>query len=427
VRAGGHRGSAVGRALPFAVLLCWTAPATAEEPDTGPDAWLVEQRETADYAPLPAWNGLGRFVDTARGLGLGVEFAPASRLPVDPSLNLVVVFPDAAPDDAALRDFVAAGGRILLADDFGLGAGAQAAFGFGRLSPPASPAVAFRGDPHLPAATPVVRHPSTEGIGAVLANHPAVVDPGPFGRCLLAFLAPGRPCLLAEAGRGYGVVLVLSDPSVLIDHMLDVSGNRRLAEGLLRYLTANRRPVVTLVLPAAAYRAAAAHGSPQAGFLAAVRRWSRRLSDPLADAPPWFWGLLGATVVLLLAAAWMRFPSRDDLRPPRLLIADRGARPTAHPTPALPEAWNAFAQAALGEMHDVARRRAAAAAERLLVARRAGAGLRRVLRLRLARARLAALVRRIGALRDDPRGAPSLEALDRLAEDFVRLTASGDS
>jgi hypothetical protein len=393
--------------------------ARADTEDAEPDV-LPATEELPDYAPVRAWNGLGRFVELAQSLGLRVEFVRADRVTLDPTQNVVLVFPDTAPDGVALRAFVDAGGRLLVADDYGFGSSALAPLGMLRVDGPTAPSIAFRGDPALPIAVPTMRHPALEGVGAVVTNHPAALGPGPGARCLLAFYAPPPACLLAEADLGFGTALALADPSVLIDLMLQVDGNRRLAEGLLRYLTTNRRAVLTLALPADAFAVAQPPDREGAGLRAGVRRWLARLSEPLAAAPPWFWLIMGLVLLVVAAVSRIRAPSREDYARPRLLHALRPGPSTAYPTPATPELWRAFAQDALDLMHESVARRRDDVSSRLDAARKTGTGLWRVLRLRLERARWASLQRRIRAAGDDLSALPSLDRLRRLAEEFVR-------
>jgi hypothetical protein len=126
--------------------------------------------------------------------------------------------------------------------------------------------------------------------------------------------------------------------------------------------------------------------------------------------------------VLLVVAAVSRIraPSREDYARPRLLHALRPGPSTAYPTPATPELWRAFAQEALDLMHETVARRHDDVSSRLDAARKAGTGLRRVLRLRLERARWASLQRRVRAAGDDLSALPSFDRLRRLAEEFVR-------
>lgn len=401
------------------VALCAAAPAWGDEADASPDV-LLEGPESPDYAPVRAWNGLGRFVELARAQGITVELVPQDPLPLDPATSVVLVFPEAAPDGSALQAFVEAGGRLLVADDFGLGAGALAPLGLLRVAGPASPGAAFRGDPDLPVAVPLTAHPVLDGVGAVVANHPAALGAGPGGRCLLAFHAPPPACLLAEAARGYGTALALADPSVLIDLMLEVEGNRRLAGGLLRYLTTNRRARIVLALPAAAWAVVQPPPAEGTGWRAALRRWLARLSEPLAAAPPWLWAMLAAAGLLLAAAPWLRPPTREDLAPPRLLHWDRGRPATAWPPPAVPEAYAAFAREAVERMHERIVERRDEAERRLREARRARARFGRLFRLRLERSRLVGLERRLRVAADDADAAPGVERLRRLAQEFAK-------
>ena len=401
------------------VLFCEPTALRADEADASPDV-LLEAQEAPDYAPVRAWNGLGRFVELARAQGIAVDLVPQDALPLDPATSLILVYPETAPDGSALTAFVEAGGRLLVADDYGLGAGALASLGLLRVAGPTLPGAAFRGDPDFPVAVPLTTHPVLEGVGAVVTNHPAALGVGPGGRCLLAFHAPPPACLLAEASRGYGTALALADPSVLIDLMLEVDADRRLAEGLLRYLTQNRRARIALALPAAAWAAVQPPPAEGTGWQAALRRWITRLSEPLAEAPPWLWALLALAGLLLAAAPWLRPPTREDLAPPRLLHWDRGRPVTAWPPPHVPEAYAAFAGEAVERMHERIVERRSAAERRLREARRDRARFGRLFRLRLERSRLVGLERRLRVAADDAGAAPGVERLRRLAQEFAK-------
>jgi len=409
-----------GAAAAFGLALLAAPALRAGEEDASVRA-PTEESDAPDYAPRRAWNGLGRFVELARSLGISVSFVPQEPLPLDPAIALVLVYPETSPDSTALAGYVEAGGRVLVADDYGFGAGALAPLGVLRVAAPAAPRAAFRGDPDFPIAEPRVVHPVLHGVDAVVTNHPAALGAGPGGRCLLAFHAPPPACLLAEASRGYGTALALADPSVLIDLMLDVEGNRRLAEGLLRYLTTNRPPRIALALPAAAWASARPPPIERAGWRSALRRWCTALSEPLAAAPTWLWAVLALAALLVAAAPRMRLPSRDDLGPPRLLHGESARPVTAWPPPSVPEAYAAFAREAVERMHERAVERRNLAERRLREARRAGAPLARRLRLRLERFRRIALERRLRAVADDATTVPRVEQLRRLADEFVRL------
>jgi hypothetical protein len=412
----------VAAGLILLAMLLPAGSARAEEADAEPDV-LPMAEEQPDYAPLRIWNGLGRFVELARGLGIAIDFASADAVTWDPSTTVIFVFPERAPDSVALGEFVAAGGRLLVADDYGMGASALATLGVLRVSAPDMPEVAFRGNPAFPIAAPTMHHPALDGVGAVVTNHPAALGIGSGGRCLLAFFAPPPACLLAEVDVGYGVALALADPSVLIDQMLVVEGNRRLAEGLLRYLTANRRPRILLVLPPDAWATVRPPPVGGEGLRATVRRWLAGLSEPLAAAPPWFWLLAGVALLVWAALGRIRAPASEDFAPPRLLHEERPGPALAYPRPERPELWRPFAQEAVDVMHAAVSRRLDEVSERLGRASRTGEGLRARMRLRLERSRLRSLQRRLRASGDDAADAPAERRLRRLAEDFLRTGA----
>jgi hypothetical protein len=401
--------------------------AVADEPleesaDAGPDVGGIDEpADVPDYAPVAAWNGLGGWLDRARRAGIDVSFGLPDDPPPEPSVTLVLIYPDALPDAEGLREYVARGGRLLVADDFGLGDAVSAVFGVGRRAPPRFPFDAWRGDPDLPVALPTGPHPAVDRVEAVLANHPTTLDPGPLARCLLAFSAPESPCLMAEAPHGYGSAVFLADPSVLVDQMQQVEGNRLLADGLLRYLTTNRPAAVTIVLPDGARRIAIPPAAPPVGIAAAARRVLQRASALLADLPMPVWILAALAVLLLAVAGRIRFPSAEDEHPPRLLPTDRAGPETAYPSPASADAWRAFSLDALDVMRATADRHLAETEAALKRAR--GGGLRRRLRLRLERSRAIGFRRRLLDESIAGTAPPSLPALRKLAAEFVRLQA----
>ena len=197
-------------------------------------------RADTDYDPASdSWNGLSQLVQTARDTGVRVE--TPRRLDVG-TLSardaLLIVYPTTPLPIEGLSGFLKVGGRIALADDYGTGAALLAAYQITRRAPNAATSLRLRGNDALLVARPEGAHPLTEGVGALVTNHPQQVfhrelDP------LFSFDRTGSALVLAGA-VGQGRLVTLGDPSTLINNMLQFRGNRRFAANLVRYLASGR-------------------------------------------------------------------------------------------------------------------------------------------------------------------------------------------
>ncbi|MCC6746581.1 MAG: DUF4350 domain-containing protein [Deltaproteobacteria bacterium] len=197
--------------------------------------------EERDYLPdHQGWNGMSRLADLATRRGRSVTTADRLDLgSVRPDRTaLLLLSPRHVPPTEALLAFVRQGGRILVADDFGQAGPLLSRLGISR--PVGAPTEARRwheGNRHLPLALPgPVSHSLTRGVESVVANHPAYfVSRLPT---LLGFGAAQQLLVAGEVGRGR--IVALSDPSVLINAMLEFPGNLRLAENLVDHLLEGR-------------------------------------------------------------------------------------------------------------------------------------------------------------------------------------------
>jgi len=185
--------------------------------------------EESDYRPEnEGWNGLSELFAAARTAGVRPEMR--AELPWDelgPDDGVAIIYPRVAIDVAKLRDYLSRGGRALVADDFGAAAGAFEAFGLVRGEvPPQTPR--YQELAWLPIAT-AENHPLAQGVQRVVANHPAALR-GQVGKPVLSFGAGEALCVEIELGRGR--LYALSDPSVLINNMLELSENHAFAYNL---------------------------------------------------------------------------------------------------------------------------------------------------------------------------------------------------
>jgi hypothetical protein len=198
---------------------------------SGGVAWAEE----SDYRPEnEGWNGLSELFTIARTAGVRPEMR--AELPWDelgPDDGIAIIYPRVSVDVGRLRDYLARGGRALVADDFGAAASVFESFGLARGQPPAQTPryqdLSGREMPELPIAQ-AENHPLTQGVQRVVANHPAALH-GQVGRPILTFGAGESLCVEIEVGRGR--LYALSDPSVLINNMLELSENHAFAYNLV--------------------------------------------------------------------------------------------------------------------------------------------------------------------------------------------------
>lgn len=195
-------------------------------------------RAQDDYAlASEAWNGLSEVTALSQALGIEiVEVGALDLATVGPTTPLLVLYPrNELPANDMLR-FLHAGGRLAIADDFGAGGGLLERLGVERSTAPvADPPSALNDNGNLPIAVPRQSHPLSAGVDQLATNHPATLtSPLPP---VFDFGAIDRSVVVAGA-VGDGRVVLISDPSILINNMLQFAGNRRFAENLLRYLSA---------------------------------------------------------------------------------------------------------------------------------------------------------------------------------------------
>jgi hypothetical protein len=188
----------------------------------------------ADYLPDNSnWTGTSTLASISTDLGaplLLVQQLDWSK--ISENDVLLVIYPRAAILPQRVKRFLQRGGRVLVADDFGLAEPLFSVLKIERKAPAAlRPRYANR--PGLPIARVFDgTHPITRGIRSVVTNHPMVMRSQ--YPTLLGF--DGDQQLLVAGKVGAGRFIALSDPSVLINGMLAFSGNALLARQILQYL-----------------------------------------------------------------------------------------------------------------------------------------------------------------------------------------------
>ena len=259
-----------------------------------------------------AWNSVSGLVQIAAERGLNLEVV--ERLDagtLTPNDSVLILHPEHALPGSAVTEFLRAGGRVALADDFGEGDSLLRVFRIARQ--PANPdtAMRLRGNPELLVGRSVATHRLTRGVRALVTNHPQIV----FHRELspLVELSQGEAIVLAGA-VGEGRLVVISDSSVFIDNMLALRGNRRFTENLLDYLEDGRGGRIFLVGPDA--EVVGRYGEPGADrALHDLRAALERLSG--VDIPPialqiGTLALALIALVLVLGALPQRSPYRTE-------------------------------------------------------------------------------------------------------------------
>jgi hypothetical protein len=190
-----------------------------------------------DYAPeSDAWNGLSALLALAEREGVAVE--PVSTLDLaelSAADGLLLIYPTAHLPVSGLLGFLRAGGRVALADDFGSGGALLERFAIRRAPPPVATASRLRGNPALLLARPRGFHPLTDGVDALVTNHPIALS-HPELEPVFAFDDEGREALVLSGSVGEGKLVAVGDPSLFINRMMSLDGNSRFASDLLRFL-----------------------------------------------------------------------------------------------------------------------------------------------------------------------------------------------
>lgn len=305
----------------------------------------------ADYDPRSnAWNGMATFVGLAEGMGYEVE--PVSTLQWDQlTANdiLFLVYPLQRVDPSRLDAFVQAGGNVVLADDFGESKDAMARLGLLRAELVAPRAAKFQdGRVWAPIATETSDHPIALGVDEVVTNHPAALKQVEGATTVIGF--PDSAVVVAGQ-RGTGRFVVVSDPSIFINRMLQYPGNVTLAANILNWLNRHEsgtraRHVVLLRGDVPMYGdpppfIADPHSGELGRSIAAFNKWLSRRDEWLLT-PAAMKGLAATLAVLLLVlavlalpvrrgpridGAWLRFgrPQRRDEPYALLAASDQGA------------------------------------------------------------------------------------------------------
>lgn len=186
------------------------------------------------------WEGCSELVRLARAEVGADHVVISDKLDlslIGPKDAVLILHPEKSIDAAELAKFMHAGGRVILLDDFGKGDGLLRHFGMERVPLPQVPAEMLRKNPHLALAEPASPHPVVVDVQRVVTNHATGLkhpDLSPVLRVRSADGGADVPVGVAGA-VGNGRLLVLSDPSMVMNSMLRYAGNKALAKGIMHY------------------------------------------------------------------------------------------------------------------------------------------------------------------------------------------------
>ena len=269
-----------------------------------------------------SWNGLSDFISLV--VQSGVEAEPRERidigtLSVDDAL--LVIHPTNEMPIHGLTRFMKNGGRLAILDDIGASHKFLHAFEIGRFSPIARENLRrLRNNDNLLIARPAGKHPLTEKVSALVANHPQALHHSEL-KPIFTFDTSRRSALVLVGAVGIGRLITISDSSVLINNMLEFRGNRVFARNLVQYLTKDNLGRLIVAVGDATLIDSSNRFTPRDsldGIRQALLLLSRHKLSPLA-----VYALTGVVLTLLLLIAATALPRES----PYLAYADLIKRP----------------------------------------------------------------------------------------------------
>ncbi|MFQ6055244.1 MAG: DUF4350 domain-containing protein [Methanosarcinales archaeon] len=207
------------------------------------------------------WNGISEIYKYTKKLGYSTDTVDDFESALSQKdVVLIVLYPQSL-NSRALKNFVENGGSLLLADDFGNGNEVLSdallfpiSFGKGQ--------VCDMENNYKKSIAPIVRvknHPffSSNGVKTIVTNHPTYIFP-PSSEDI-AFFYPtsfidsnlngikdqneksGEYSFARALNIGKGRVIVLSDPSIFINEMIDLGDNRLFYKNSINWLTFGKK------------------------------------------------------------------------------------------------------------------------------------------------------------------------------------------
>jgi len=150
--------------------------------------------------------------------------------------TIILVHPEQRLDAESFASFLSAGGLLIVLDDFGSAVDLLARYDIRRIALPANPAEVLRGNPELAIAEPVGGHELVRGVERVVTNHATGLEQTALTPLLVVRGRDGTNATLSLVGvAGRGRLIVVADPSALMNSMLVYPGNARLARNLAAF------------------------------------------------------------------------------------------------------------------------------------------------------------------------------------------------
>jgi hypothetical protein len=180
------------------------------------------------------WTGLSAWLKLTATDGVEIEqIHVLDYSSLDVNVPLLILYPKREPDADSIAAFVRAGGSVLIADDFGMSDGVMNRFAIDRAL-----VDDLGGDGPFPVLQTMGQHPLLVDVTKVATNHPARIYN--VGRPVVGF--PDGAGLVYDMKFGTGKAVFLSDPSIMINHMLGREDNANLMRNTLRYLCPEQPP-----------------------------------------------------------------------------------------------------------------------------------------------------------------------------------------
>lgn len=201
------------------------------------------------------WNGASKIYELTKKMGYPTAMVESFKSTVnsrEKNSILVILYPDFGIDPVELHDYVAKGGNVLIADDFGYGnyvlSEFQISFGPAEVYDDENNYGGKNYAPIISFNEPFFAEPITN----VVTNHPTYFV---SREKVLAYFPetsyadknfngmnnPGEtdgPLVFARAlNVGAGRMIILSDPSVFINGMLETGDNKALYESIISWLS----------------------------------------------------------------------------------------------------------------------------------------------------------------------------------------------
>jgi hypothetical protein len=320
------------------------------------------------------WEGTSELLSIARAVAGSARVKLVAELDygaLTAEDSVLFLHPEVVLDDLSLSAFVQQGGRAAVLDDFGRSTSFAERFGIMRVQAPTDPLDMLRGNRHLSVGTPVEtlapdgtpqRHPLVREVDRVVLNHPSgLTNPG-LTPVLQVRTKGGTAVPVAVTGvvgnAQPGRLLVMSDPSALINLMIRYPGNLAFARAMIRYLTEDdgRAGRGRLFIVANRFDQTGRFSTSRGALADAVEGIEHLIHELQNGMPPTLLIVLAAVAALAIARwisrnAWYRPPPAipRNLRPVPL-VAQAGwpgraavlVAPTTHAAMLLVELREAF-------------------------------------------------------------------------------------